>query len=211
MSDERLNAAIQKGRRWLQAATVEMRGERTAREQLRHRERVAIRLKPFETKFSSTAPEGSFSGYGAIFGESHPTSAWWLDSDYTDTIAHGAFTRTLAEHKALRTLPAMVWSHDIDCPIGVWTSMTEDRTGLLVEGRLSLSTPQGLNAYTMLQMAAEAGLSGLGLSIGFVVAKSEINDQQMSRRITDIDLAEVSPCVVPAIAGARVEDVKGRR
>lgn len=191
------------GRRTLTSWTQELK-----RRPARQTERFTIRIKPIETKFSSTAPAGTFSGYGALFGETHPTSSWSLPDNYTDTIAPGAFTRTLAEHKALRTLPAMVWSHDISTPVGVWSSMREDRTGLLVEGRLSLVTPEGARANDMLQMADQAGLSGLGLSIGIIVVAAEIDDRKMNRKITDVELLEISPCTVPAIPGARITSVR---
>jgi HK97 family phage prohead protease len=215
LSDERrLIEAMQRLSRDMQRETLIMRRDRLAREteQLRrsHRfERMSIRIEQFETKFSSSAPAGTFSGYGAVFNEPHPTSARSLSADYVDTIAPGAFKRTLAEHKARGSLPAMVWQHDLDIPIGVWTSMLEDRTGLFIEGRLSLGTPESTHAFDLMSMAAEAGLSGLGLSIGFCVAEAEIDRQQMTRNITDVDLFEVSPVVVPAIAGARVTQVRG--
>ena len=57
-------------------------------------ERAAFGLR--EVKFASGR---SFAGYGAAFGN--------VDA-YGDVIAPGAFTKTLSEHAAAGTMPAML-------------------------------------------------------------------------------------------------------
>jgi HK97 family phage prohead protease len=47
-----------------------------------------------------------------------------------------------------------------------------------------------------------------GLSIGFEVRKAEIDEEKKLRTITDVELYELSLVSIPAIAGARVQDVK---
>jgi len=143
-----------------------------------------------------------FSGYGAVFGN--------VDS-YGDVIAKGAFGRTLSEHKAAGTMPAMLSQHgpvmggDEMMPIGVWTSMMEDDHGLLVEGRLS-DTPRGNEAYTLLKDRALRGLS-----IGYVARKFTLRTKpdEPRRTLTDIELIEVSLVTFPANPKARVDAVKG--
>jgi phage head maturation protease len=49
-----------------------------------------------------------------------------------------------------------------------------------------------------------------GLSIGFEVTKAELDEKKKLRTITDVELYEISPVSIPAIAGARVQDVKSR-
>ena len=73
-------------------------------------------------KMAPGAADGAFSGYGALFDELHPTSSWQVPSDWMDTVKPGAFTRTLAEHAARGTRPAMLFQHDMDDPIGVWAT-----------------------------------------------------------------------------------------
>jgi hypothetical protein len=50
-----------------------------------------------------------------------------------------------------------------------------------------------------------------GLSIGFCVVKATLDEKTKTREILDLDLFEVSPVSIPAIAGAQVEDLKALR
>jgi HK97 family phage prohead protease len=99
-------------------------------------------------------------------------------------------------------MPAMLWQHNPDEPVGVWTEMAEDETGLVVKGKL-LSTGRGPQAYEALK---EGALSGL--SIGFVTRKSQIDDESGVRTLTDVDLWEVSLVTFPANDPARVTSVR---
>jgi HK97 family phage prohead protease len=135
----------------------------------------------------------TFEGYGSVFGT--------LDS-YADTVKRGAFKRSLREWKGKGRMPAMLWQHNPDEPVGVWTEMAEDETGLVVKGKL-LSTGRGPQAYEALK---EGALSGL--SIGFVTRKSQIDDESGVRTLTDVDLWEVSLVTFPANDPARVTSVR---
>jgi HK97 family phage prohead protease len=135
----------------------------------------------------------TFEGYGSVFGT--------LDS-YADTVKRGAFKRSLKEWKGKGRMPAMLWQHNPDEPVGVWTEMAEDETGLLVKGKL-LSTGRVPQAYEALK---EGALSGL--SIGFVTRKSQIDDESGVRTLTDVDLWEVSLVTFPANDPARVTSVR---
>jgi HK97 family phage prohead protease len=68
----------------------------------------------------------------------------------------GTFARSLASHKAAGTLPAMLWSHRIEDPIGCWDAMAEDSTGLHVKGVLNLRTERGREAFEHVK-AGDAG------------------------------------------------------
>lgn len=135
----------------------------------------------------------TFEGYGSVFGT--------LDS-YADTVKRGAFKRSLKEWKGKGRMPAMLWQHNPDEPVGVWTEMAEDETGLIVKGKL-LTTGRGPQAYEALK---EGALSGL--SIGFVTRKSQIDDESGVRTLTDVDLWEVSLVTFPANDPARVTSVR---
>lgn len=135
----------------------------------------------------------TFEGYGSVFGT--------LDS-YADTVKKGAFKRTLREWKAKGRMPAMLWQHNPDEPVGVWTEMAEDDHGLLVKGKL-LTTGKGPHAYEALK---EGALSGL--SIGFVTRKSQMNDETGIRTLTDVELWEVSLVTFPANDPARITSVR---
>jgi HK97 family phage prohead protease len=135
----------------------------------------------------------TFEGYGSVFGT--------LDS-YADTVKRGAFKRSLKEWKGKGRMPAMLWQHNPDEPVGVWVEMAEDETGLVVKGKL-LRTGRGPQAYEALK---EGALSGL--SIGFVTRKSQIDDESGIRTLTDVDLWEVSLVTFPANDPARVTSVR---
>ena len=73
-----------------------------------------------------------FAGYASVFG--------MVDSQ-NDVIMKGAFSRTL---KKRRGEVKLLWQHQVDEPIGVFTLIREDSHGLYVEGRLLLDLQRGL-------------------------------------------------------------------
>ena len=136
--------------------------------------------------------EKTFSGYGAVFGNQDHAS---------DIIAPGAFTKTLADHKANGTVPAMFFNHDAwSMPIGVWTELEEDDYGLKANG-VFLDTAAGRDAYTAVKAGAVTGLS-----IGFWVV--EFSMEGGVRTITEAKLMEISVVTFPCNEKARVADVK---
>jgi hypothetical protein len=140
--------------------------------------------------------DGSFAGYGSVFG---------VADAFADVVAPGAFTRSLAEHASLGTLPAMLWQHDSRQPIGVWSALREDAVGLQVAGRLALKTPGGAAAYELLKLGAVNGLS-----IGYVTITSKIDETTRRRHLLEVDLWEVSLVTFPANPRARVTAVKAQ-
>lgn len=138
--------------------------------------------------------DGTFEGYGSVFG---------VKDSYREIVAAGAFKDSLAEHKKAGTLPALLWQHDADKPIGVYLEMREDDKGLFVRGKLNLETQLGREAYSNLKMGALNGLS-----IGFMPVKSTYDDEKRERTLTEIDLWEVSLVTFPANGKARVEGIK---
>jgi HK97 family phage prohead protease len=140
--------------------------------------------------------DGTFSGYGSVFG---------TQDAYDDIVAPGAFTRSLAGHKARNSMPALLWQHDPREPIGIWTDMREDERGLYVEGRLLVDEDAtARRAYAHLK----AG-SLKGLSIGYMTRKSEYDQEKDVRTLTDVDLWEVSVVTFAANPDAQVAAVKG--
>ncbi len=149
--------------------------------------------RPFEMK--GISEKGTFSGYGSVFG---------VEDWYSDIVMPGAFQKSLAEHKAKGTQPLLLWQHNTDQPIGVYTSVAEDKTGLYVEGQLALDVQQGREAYSLLKMGALSGLS-----IGFMTRRYEIDKNEEVRKLLEVDLWEVSPVSFPANDEARIDAVKG--
>ena len=149
--------------------------------------------------------EMKFSGYGSVFGN--------IDS-YGDVIEAGAFAKTIADFKAKGVWPAMLSQHggwgmssqDMT-PVGVWTEMREDEHGLYVEGKLA-DTERGRELYTLMKMTPRPAINGM--SIGYYVtdSKEEMRDGEPVRKITGIELVELSLVTFPANKEARVEHVK---
>ena len=81
--------------------------------------------------------------------------------------------------------------------------LREDANGLRVEGRLALRTQKGMEAYELLKMGALTGLS-----IGYRVVSSQIDKARKARRLTDVELFEISLVTFPANEAARVSGVK---
>ena len=147
----------------------------------------------FELK--ALSHEGAFEGYGAVFD---------AEDQQGDLVARGAFRKTLAAHRGKRRLPALLWQHDTREPIGVWDEMGEDDVGLRVKGRLFIEEiPRARQAHALMK---NGGLSGL--SIGYRPVASERSDTTGLRRLTEIDLIEVSLVTLPANEAARVTAVK---
>lgn len=146
-----------------------------------------------EFKFASNDDAGAFTGLASTFGG--------VDR-HGDTIASGAFARTLAEHKAAGTMPALLWSHDPSEPVGVIDTIEDSPDGLKITARLA-DTARGRDARALAKMGAIGGLS-----IGFRTRKASTGPDN-TRILEDIELIEVSLVSTPANPGARLTSVKG--
>lgn len=145
-----------------------------------------------EVRFAQ-GDEGAIEGYAAVFGKS---------DSFGDVIAPGAFAASLAQHRAANTRPLLLWSHNVDQPIGIWDAIEEDRRGLKVSGRLVLDSTGGRDAHALLKAGAMDGLS-----IGFMTKKATMLPNG-GRRVEAMDLIEVSIVARPAQGAARVISVK---
>lgn len=146
---------------------------------------------PLEIK--ELSDDGSFSGYGSVFGN--------VDY-YGDVVEAGAFTKTLAAK-----MPAMLWQHDSAEPIGVWTKIAEDEKGLYMEGRLLTGkVARASEAHELLKAGAIKGLSIGYRPKAWEWSKDDIGDS--IRYLKEIDLWEVSLVTFPANEAAVVTSVK---
>ena len=151
-------------------------------------------VRSFALQIKAAGDDGTVEGYGSVFG---------VRDNYDDVIAKGAFMDSLKSHKAAGTMPAMLWQHDADKPIGVWTEMVEDEKGLRIKGQLAMETVKGKEAHALLKMGALNGLS-----IGFMSKEWAYDRDTEVRTLTAIDLWEVSLVTFPANGKARVTNVK---
>ena len=137
---------------------------------------------------------GVFSGYASLFGT--------VDSQ-GDLVERGAFAPALAAWRAKGRRPAMLWQHDHAEPIGLWTGIEEDATGLRVEGRLLLAVRAGAEAYEHLKAGTVTGLS-----IGYQAIESRRDRKTGLRFLSKVNLWEISLVTFPANDEARVAQVK---
>lgn len=150
------------------------------------------RVVPFEVKGADG--EGTFFGHASVFG---------VVDDHNEIVEPGAFAKSLAS-KGPRGVK-LLWQHAPDKPVGVLEEIREDARGLFVKGRLLIELAQAREAQVLLKSGAVDGLS-----IGFVTRRSERDPESGVRRLTEIDLWEVSLVTFPANPEARVAAAKAR-
>jgi len=152
--------------------------------------------KHLDVAFSikAVSDDGAFEGYGSVFD---------VKDSYGDIVVKGAFSESLLAHVTKGSMPALLWQHDSDEPIGVYTEMREDDTGLYVKGQLALKTQRGAEAYELLKMKAISGMS-----IGYVTREDSYDRATGVNTLKKLDLWEVSLVTFPANTEARVSNVK---
>ncbi|MDE9544217.1 HK97 family phage prohead protease [Xenorhabdus bovienii] len=143
----------------------------------------------------SVSDSGEFEGYGSVFG---------LKDSTDDIVLPGAFANTLKLWKEKGSLPALLWQHRMDEPIGIYTEMKEDETGLYLKGRLLIEDdPLARRAHAHMKAGSLSGLS-----IGYVLKDGEYDRTKAAFLLKDLDLWEVSLVTFPANDDARVSNVK---
>lgn len=141
---------------------------------------------------------GEFEGYGSTFG-GKPDS-------YGDIVAPGAFTDSLAAHRAAGTMPKMFWQHDSREPIGKWLEASEDSKGLLLKGKLNMGVQRAREAYELLK---EGDIDGL--SIGYRIKEYSVDTETNVWTLEKVDLREVSVVSIGANESATIGSVKAAK
>ncbi|WP_296125408.1 HK97 family phage prohead protease [Pseudomonas sp. Ga0074129] len=143
----------------------------------------------------SVSDTGEFEGYGSVFG---------VEDSSGDVVVRGAFSASLERWAAKGRLPALLWQHNMSEPIGVYTEMREDETGLYVKGRLLIDAdPLAKRAHGHMKAGSLSGLS-----IGYMLDDYEYDKEKGIWILKAIDLWEVSLVTFPANDEARISDVK---
>uniref|UniRef100_UPI0019D16776 HK97 family phage prohead protease n=1 Tax=Staphylococcus aureus TaxID=1280 RepID=UPI0019D16776 len=78
-----------------------------------------------DLQVKASAEPGMVEGYASLFGVT--------DSDGDEVMA-GAYDASLTEWRGKTHKLPILWQHDANEPIGVWTDMRTDKTGLYVRG-----------------------------------------------------------------------------
>ena len=144
--------------------------------------------RPFEIKFAKDGPPGTFSGYGAVFGN--------VD-DGGDVLVKGAFAASLAGWNARGKLPKMLWQHGLGAaaedkmPVGYWTAIEEDAHGLKVAGQLDpIDTERG---RTLLAGLRNGSIDAMSITYSAVDVAYGKTAADPVRTITKVELYEVGP------------------
>ncbi len=154
-----------------------------------------MKTKDFALQVKDLSEDGTFEGYGSIFGN--------VDS-YGEKVMPGAFVDSLARHKREGSNVLMLWNHDPHQPIGVWEDLAEDAKGLWGKGRFLLDIQRAREVHTL----AKAKAIG-GLSIGYREEDTDKDGQVLL--LKKLNLYEISPVTFPANRRARIESIKSER
>lgn len=142
--------------------------------------------------------KGQIEGYASLYNVE--------DSD-ADAVLPGAFDASLAEWRAQGRTPPLLWQHDPAQPIGCWTMLKSDKTGLYVRGQLFVGEiARAAEAYALLKRGALSGLS-----IGYRPEVARRDAKRGVRLLERIRLFEISLVTFPALEAARVSSVKARQ
>ena len=157
-----------------------------------HRPEPAHGLETKYTSLSSlteTGEVGRIKGYASRFGEPDQSG---------DVVAKGAFQKSLQRLKEADRKVKFLWQHDPAKPIGTWTEVRENATGLWVAGEVLTEIQLGREAAALMKAGAIDGLS-----IGYRVVKAQPNKDTGGRTLLEIDLWEVSLVTFPMLPTAR--------
>ena len=144
---------------------------------------------------ASTDDSGTFEGYASTFGN--------VDKG-NDIVVAGAFRKSLRRRPYNKV--KLLYQHNTNEPIVVFTSAKEDQSGLYVKGQLAMGTQRGRETFELMKMGALDAMS-----IGFKAdPKSQSYDERRRKRfLRDVDLMEVSLVTFPMNDKAVVHQVKG--
>ena len=135
---------------------------------------------------------GVFEGYASLFNRQDLGG---------DVVLPGAFRESLRQRGTAGV--KMLFQHDPARPIGVWQRLYEDARGLFVRGKLMTEIERGREILSLMRAGAVDGLS-----IGFRAQEGRRNGRSRIRRLSKIDLWEISVVTFPMLPEARVSSVK---
>jgi len=148
----------------------------------------------FEIDTKSITEDGMFEGYASTFG-GKPDSGG-------DVVHRGAFLETIEKRGRNGTGVPILWQHNSQMPIGKYTSLLENDKGLKVQGKLTLGTTQGKDAYELLKDGVIKAMS-----IGYDAIDHE-RDKRGIRHLRKLDLWEISLVTFPMNTRAHITAIK---
>lgn len=156
---------------------------------------LKVRDFTLSVKASDVKDDGTFTGYGSVFG---------VEDSYNEVVAPGAFADSLNELAVKGRKVPVLWQHRMSEPIGIYDLLAEDERGLKVSGTLAIEFDDlARRAHGHMKMG-----SVTGLSIGYWVRESSFDEKTGIRTLRKLDLVEISLVTFPANDDARVDAVK---
>lgn len=156
-----------------------------------------VRAIPSQFETRTDGDDWKICGYFAVFG-----SDYNIAPDMSESIAPGAFTRTLAEQPDVRALI----NHDTTLVLGRTKAGTlvlkEDDHGLYGEATINRNDQDAVNLYERVKRGDVDQCS-----FGFEIRDEDTDiraDGSMHWTIKDVDLYEVSVCTFPAYEATSV-------
>ena len=147
-----------------------------------------------EARLFAGGETGEVVGYASVFD---------LRDSQKSAVLPGAFRKSLAAWRDKGRSPPMLWQHDPEQPIGLWTALAEDRRGLKVTGTINLEVEQGRETWSLVKQRAVTGLS-----IGFTVVAEDFDKANDLRLLREVDLWEISLVTFPANPETHLEPVR---
>lgn len=151
----------------------------------------APEIKSMRGGFRAFDEDGVIEGYASLFGAVDMAN---------DLVEAGAFAASLRKRGAAGV--RMLWQHEAKEPIGVWLSLVEDERGLYARGKLNPGAQRSRDVLALIRQGAVDGLS-----IGFKAERAAKDARRGLRRLTKIDLWEISIVTFPMLNEARVSAV----
>ncbi len=171
------------GRSWASAIVRREEGKQDMTE-------ISYKALPLTLK-REPGTDGTFEGYASVFG---------VVDQGMDMVERGAFAKTLGKRQV-----KMLWQHDMAQPIGVWEEIREDERGLFVKGRLLPEVDKGREAIALLKAGA---IDSMSIGYRTVEAEADSANGRGVRKLTEIDLFEISLVTFPMLPDAKVTNVK---
>lgn len=134
--------------------------------------------------------DGAFEGYASVFG---------VVDQGLDVVERGAFAKSLGSGRKVK----MLWQHDQQKVIGVWDEVKEDERGLFVRGRLLKGVGLAEEAMVLMRNGAIDSMS-----IGYRTIEAIPEGGGRIRKLTEIELHEISLVTFPMLPDAKVTAVK---
>jgi uncharacterized protein len=156
-------------------------------------EHQAVAIADCDLKFAES--EGSFSGYGSVFGNVDTKKDIILPGAYDEVLKSGNPVPIYVNHGWLRG----------DLPVGNWDDLKQDTRGLFGAASLVMKMPAAVNAY----WAMKSGLA-TGLSVAIIPDHKTVERRADGvRMIHSVKmLKEISVVTDPANTESRVVSVK---